>query len=222
MPTKRRRVRVVPDNLPSQIDDDCPGVYTAAKLFKDRPEVYAAIVQGLVEGMAITPMKHKFKVSHNTIGVIRQREKEVIDQSRSVLKGLTGVAAQATLEKYLERLDQNKIPDGVLPCRLTIGPATGVAKWALCEGARLLAGFQPPDFASFATTLRGRGRKAKPIGILCFAKSRDGGAVPKGHRPPLSSWYLHTGVAPCRLAIGPATGPHARSAPVNRLTGIGW
>ena len=120
MPTKRRRKRVIPDNLPSQIDDDCPSVYTAAKLFKERPEVYAGIVQGLVEGMAITPMKHKYKVSHNTISVIRQREKEVINQSRSVLKGLTGVAAQATLEKYLERLDQNKIPDGVLPISLGI------------------------------------------------------------------------------------------------------
>ena len=120
MPTKRRRVRVIPDNLPSQIDDDCPSVYTAAKLFKERPEVYAAIVQGLAEGMPITPMKNKYRVSNNTIGVIRQREKEVIDQSRSVLKGLTGVAAQATLEKYLERLDQNKIPDGVLPISLGI------------------------------------------------------------------------------------------------------
>jgi len=120
MPTERRRKRVIPDNLPSLVDDDCPSVYTAANLFKERPEVYAAIVQGLVEGMAITPMKHKYKVSHNTIGVIRQREKEVIEQSRNVLKGLTGVAAQATLEKYLERLDQNKIPDGVLPISLGI------------------------------------------------------------------------------------------------------
>ena len=60
-------------------------------------------------------MKKKFKISHNIIAVIRTREAEVIESSRAVLKGLTAVAAQATVERFLEKIEADEIPAGVLP-----------------------------------------------------------------------------------------------------------
>ena len=117
MPTKKKRILHLPENLPSQLDDDefCPSVYTAKKLKEERPQVYSRVVQALVEGMSINQIKKKHKVSHNILAVVRNREEEIIRTSREVLKGLTGIAGQSTIEKYLERLEADKIPDGVLP-----------------------------------------------------------------------------------------------------------
>jgi len=117
MPTKKKRVLHLAENLPSQLDEDefCPSVYTAKKLKEERPQIYSRVVLALVEGMSINQIKKKFKVSHNILAVVRNREEEIIKTSREVLKGLTGIAGQSTLEKYLERLEADKIPDGVLP-----------------------------------------------------------------------------------------------------------
>ena len=117
MPTKKRRVIVEPDNLPAQmtVEETCPSVYTAATLKQQRPDAYAGVVQGLVEGTPMTHIKARYKVSPNTIAVVRSREKAIIAQCKQVLQGLIGYAAQSSVEKYIERLEANKIPDGVLP-----------------------------------------------------------------------------------------------------------
>ena len=117
MPTKKKRVLHLAENLPSQVTEEeiCPQVITAKKLKEERPQVYSRVVLALVEGMSINQIKKKFKVSHNILAVVRNREEEIIKTSREVLKGLTGIAGQSTLEKYLERLEADKIPDGVLP-----------------------------------------------------------------------------------------------------------
>ena len=117
MPTKKKRQTHLAENLPATLttEEFCPSVYTAQQVKLKRPEVYAKVVQGLVEGMTVRSMKKKFKISHNVIAVIRTREAEVIQSSRAVLKGLTAVAAQATVERFLEKIEADEIPAGVLP-----------------------------------------------------------------------------------------------------------
>ena len=117
MPTKKKRQQHLAENLPATMttEEVCPAVFTAQQVKDKRPEVYAKVVQGLVEGMTVRAMKKKFQVSHNIIAVIRTREAKVIESSRAVLKGLVGVAAQATVERYLEKIEADEIPAGVLP-----------------------------------------------------------------------------------------------------------
>ncbi len=117
MPTKKRRYTVIPENLPSQLPDErgCPAVATAEQLFTRRPGDYRSLVSGIAEGEPTRSLKRRLKVSDGTIAIVRQRESGLIESSRTLLRGLTAIAAQATLEKFLERLDQDKIPDGVLP-----------------------------------------------------------------------------------------------------------
>ena len=117
MPTKKRRVVVEPDNLPAQttVEETCPSVYTAAALKQKRPDAYAGVVQGLVEGTPLTRIQKRYKVGAHTIAVVRSREKEIIAQCKQVMQGLIGYAAQSSVEKYIERLEADKIPDGVLP-----------------------------------------------------------------------------------------------------------
>jgi len=132
MPTKMRRVIVEPDNLPAQttIEETCPAVYTAATLKQQRPDAYAGVVQGLVEGTPLSRIQARYKVGANTIAVVRSREKAIIAQCKTVMQGLIGYAAQSSVEKYIERLEANKIPDGVLPI------ATGI----MIDKARLADG----------------------------------------------------------------------------------
>ena len=132
MPTKKRRVNYLPDNLPAQmkVEETCPSGYTATGLKEKRPDAYAGVVQGLVEGTPLTRIQARYKVGANTIAVVRSREKEIIAQCKQVLQGLIGYAAQSSVEKYIERLEADKIPDGVLPI------ATGI----LIDKARLADG----------------------------------------------------------------------------------
>ena len=77
-------------------------------------------MSAIAEGEPTRSMKKRFKVSDATIAVLRQRESGLIESSRTLLRGLTAIAAQATLEKFLERLEADKIPDGVLPVAVGI------------------------------------------------------------------------------------------------------
>jgi hypothetical protein len=117
MPTKRKRTTVMPDNLPANltIDEACPIIYTAQGLFDKRPGDYAKLVQMLTDGIPVTRIKKELKVSHNTIAVVRSREKEVIDTSKKVMRGLIGHASQLAVEKMIEKLENDEIPNGVLP-----------------------------------------------------------------------------------------------------------
>ena len=117
MPTKRKRTTVMPDNLPANltIDEACPIIYTAQGLFDKRPGDYAKLVQMLTDGIPVTRIKKELKVSHNTIAVVRSREKEVIESSKKVMRGLIGHASQLAVEKMIEKLENDEIPNGVLP-----------------------------------------------------------------------------------------------------------
>ena len=62
MPTKKRRISHLPDNLPAQIDnpeETCPSIHTAERVFRDRPEVYHQCVQRLAVGASIRAMKKR-------------------------------------------------------------------------------------------------------------------------------------------------------------------
>ncbi len=117
MPTKRPRVTYEATNLPAnlEVEEACPSVFTAQGLYDKRPGDYAKCVQMLAQGSPITRIKKDLKLSHNTIAVVRAREQEVIDASKKVMRGLIGVASQMAVEKMIEKLEADEIPNGVLP-----------------------------------------------------------------------------------------------------------
>ena len=116
MPTKRPRKHFLPDNLePALPPRECLIVHTAERLRTKRPEAYAGIAADLAAGASVIQIKRRWRVHHNTIAVVSRREVGTISAQREVIKGLTAIAAQATLEKFLERFEANAIPDGVLP-----------------------------------------------------------------------------------------------------------
>ena len=122
MPTKRPRTYEVPDNLPATLDPEsaCPVIYTADRLRAKRPEAYAGIAADLGAGLPVTRIMRKWRVHHNSIASIRSRERKVVELHRGFMKGLIGVAAQMTLEKFLERLEGGHIPYGLLPVAVGI------------------------------------------------------------------------------------------------------
>ena len=105
MPTEKKRVAIEADNLPANliVEESCPAVYTAQGLFDKRPGDYAKLVQMLTDGIPVTRIKKELKVSHNTIAVVRSREKEVIEASKKVMRGLIGHASQLAVEKMIEQ-----------------------------------------------------------------------------------------------------------------------
>ena len=56
MPTKKKRINIVPDNLPSLTSPEqtCPSLYTGQKLAEKDPEKYGRIVQSLGEGKPLS------------------------------------------------------------------------------------------------------------------------------------------------------------------------
>ena len=117
MPTEKKRITIEAENLPANlsVEETCPSIYTAQGLYDKRPGDYAKLVQMLADGIPITRIKKDLKVSHNTIAVVRSREKQVIDSSKKVMRGLIGHASQLAVEKMIEKLENDQIPAGVLP-----------------------------------------------------------------------------------------------------------
>ena len=117
MPTEKKRITIEAENLPANlsVEETCPSIYTAQGLYDKRPGDYAKLVQMLADGIPITRIKKELKVNHNTIAVVRSREKQVIDSSKKVMRGLIGHASQLAVEKMIEKLENDQIPAGVLP-----------------------------------------------------------------------------------------------------------
>jgi len=117
MPNDKKRVVMEAENLPANLEQErtCPAIYTAQGLYDKRPGDYAKMVQMLADGVPVTRIKKDLKVSHNTIAVVRSREKEVIESSKKVMRGLIGHASQLAVEKMIEKLENDEIPSGVLP-----------------------------------------------------------------------------------------------------------
>jgi len=78
MPTKKKRINIIPDNLPAATtpEETCPSVYTGQKLAEKDPERYGRIVQMLGEGKPMSRIAKDEKVSPETISAIAKREQK--------------------------------------------------------------------------------------------------------------------------------------------------
>lgn len=137
MPTKKRRVNIIPDNLPAVTtpEETCPSLYTGQKLAERDPEKYGRIVQGLGEGKPLSRLAKAEKVSPETVSAILKREAKSVNAVQSLTAGLTSYASQACLMRIIDKLDKDEIPAGVLPIcfgilrdkeRADLGMATSV------------------------------------------------------------------------------------------------
>jgi len=117
MPTKKKRVNIIPDNLPAVTtpEETCPSLFTGQKLAERDPEKYARIVQSLGEGKPMSRIAKSEKVSPETVSAILKRENKSVDAVQTLTAGLTSYASQACLMKIIEKLDNDEIPAGVLP-----------------------------------------------------------------------------------------------------------
>jgi len=117
MPTKKRRVNIIPDNLPAlqTPEETCPSLYTGNKLAEKDPEKYARIVQQLGESKPLTRIARSERVAPETVMAIAKREKQSIDSVRELTSGLTSYATQACIMKLIEKLEKDEVPVGVLP-----------------------------------------------------------------------------------------------------------
>jgi hypothetical protein len=117
MPTKKKRVNIIPDNLPAITtpEETCPSLYTGQKLAERDPEKYARVVQSLGEGKPLSRIAKAEKIAPETVSAILKRENKSVDAVQSLTAGLTSYASQACLMKIIEKLDKDEIPAGVLP-----------------------------------------------------------------------------------------------------------
>ena len=72
MPTKKKRVNIIPDNMPAVTtpEETCPSLYTGQKLAETDPEKYGRIVQALGEGKPMSRIAKSERVSPETIAAI--------------------------------------------------------------------------------------------------------------------------------------------------------
>ena len=137
MPTKKRRVNIIPDNLPAVTtpEETCPSLFTGQKLAEKDPEKYARIVQSLSEGKPLRRIAKSERVAPETVAAILKRESKSVEAVQSLTAGLTSYASQACIAKIIQKLDEDAIPAGVLPImfgilrdkeRADLGQATSV------------------------------------------------------------------------------------------------
>jgi len=112
----KREPDMIPENMPPLEDagKKYPAVYTGERMRKKSPEKYAKVVEMLVAGAKLTNIMNECKVARNTVAAIKSREKECIEAGQEMTKGLTSLAVQMSLEKILEKLEEDKIPAGQL------------------------------------------------------------------------------------------------------------
>lgn len=117
MPTKKKRINIIPDNLPAVTtpEETCPSLYTGQKLAERNPEKYARVVQSLGEGKPLSRIAKTERISPETVSAILKRENKSVDAVQTLTAGLTSYASQACLMKIIEKLDKDEIPAGVLP-----------------------------------------------------------------------------------------------------------
>ena len=117
MPTKKKRINIIPDNLPAVTtpEETCPSLFTGQKLAENDQEKYARIVQSLGEGKPLSRIAKAEKVAPETVSAILKRENKSVDAVQTLTAGLTSYASQACVMKIIEKLEKDEIPAGVLP-----------------------------------------------------------------------------------------------------------
>ena len=117
MPTKKKRINIIPDNLPAVTtpEETCPSLFTGQKLAENDPEKYARIVRSLGEGKPLSRIAKSERVAPETVSAILKRENKSVDAVQTLTAGLTSYASQACVMKIIEKLEKYEIPAGVLP-----------------------------------------------------------------------------------------------------------
>ena len=117
MPTKKKRVQVIPDNLPAftKPEETCPSLFTGTSLAKKDPEKYGRVVQKLAEGMSMNRISKSEKLSPGTVAAISKREQRTVESVQTYTAGLNNYASQLCLERIIEKLEADELPAGVLP-----------------------------------------------------------------------------------------------------------
>ena len=117
MPTKKKRTKIIPDNLPANLDpvETCPSLFTGQKLYDDDPVKYGRVVQALGSGIPMTRIAKSEKLSPATVTAILKRESKTVDAVQATTAGLTSYASQACLERMIQKIEDDKMPPGVLP-----------------------------------------------------------------------------------------------------------
>jgi hypothetical protein len=117
MPTKKKRINIIPDNMPPALEpeDTCPSVYTGEKLLDKDPVKYARVVQELGAGKALTRIARENRISAETVSAIMRREKDSIDTVRETIKSLTTYGAQTALLRLIDKLEKDEVPVSLLP-----------------------------------------------------------------------------------------------------------
>ncbi len=116
MPTDKKRVKNLPDNLPANLEagEICPSTYTADQIFEKEPDKYARIAQALAQGKSALSISKAEKVATESVAIILKREKESIEGAQKLTQGLNTIASQTILLKIIEQAEAGKIPAGAL------------------------------------------------------------------------------------------------------------
>lgn len=104
------------------------GEFTGERLFRQRPEVYRAIVTCLAEGIGVRATARALKVSTNTVAAVRAREGATVETQKKETVSQLRQFARLGAERLLDEVD--KIPLQSLP--IAIGIA--VEKAELLDG----------------------------------------------------------------------------------------
>ena len=117
MPTKKKRVQIIPDNLPALTtpQETCPSLFTGTSLAKKDPEKYARVVQKLAEGVSMNRISKTGKLSPGTVAAISKREQRTVEAVQTYTAGLNNYASQLCLERIIQKLESDELPAGVLP-----------------------------------------------------------------------------------------------------------
>jgi len=85
------------------------GVYTGARLARDRPEVYTEIVELLGYGTSLNCIARHCRVSRHTIRAVREREADSVAQAKIRLAFQCSRIAEAALYRIEEALEAREI-----------------------------------------------------------------------------------------------------------------
>lgn len=84
------------------------GEFTGERLFRDRPEIYQAIIRMTAEGLSISATARALRVSRNTVCAVREREAVPIEQEKKEVLNLLRKGMRLGAERTLELLPYTK------------------------------------------------------------------------------------------------------------------
>ncbi len=124
------------DQLPAEFfsEEESRGVFTGARLFSAKPELYKAIIALSAEGLGAIRIGRVLRVSPNTVLAVRAREPSEIDIEKKRLSELSREAARMCVEGIVEMLSD---PDQTKKMSLK---DKGIVFGILTEKSELLSG----------------------------------------------------------------------------------